>query len=314
MNGDGLGSVDSLDERKIHYIDVGGVRTRYFEDGAGDPLVLLSGGEFGSLYSLDAWSLNLAELAKSFHVFALDKLGQGHTDNPVSDDEYTFDSVVKHVSTFVETQGLTRFHLVGHSRGGLVASWLAQTEPSAVCSLVIVDSGSVADHDPETSDLDVYAELGLLKGWDPDVTPTLETVGIEPKGQAYYQESVTDDFLRRLLNIAELPKTNVAQRRMAALSEDVWYPSVNRRRAKNLDGIRRQGFRVPTLIVWGMNDKTAPVERGRALFDEVSVHTAECEWHVLNGAGHCSFRDQPVAFNRVVAGFCGQHRCEPVSR
>ena len=35
------------------------MRTRYYEDGQGEPLVLFHGGEFGSLYTLDSWSLNL---------------------------------------------------------------------------------------------------------------------------------------------------------------------------------------------------------------------------------------------------------------
>ena len=71
--------VDTLDSQKIRFVDVDGIRTRYYEDGAGEPLVLFHGGHFGEWYSLDCWSLNLADLAKHFHVYAVDKLGQGST-------------------------------------------------------------------------------------------------------------------------------------------------------------------------------------------------------------------------------------------
>ena len=35
--------VDTLDRQKIKFVDVNGVRTRYYEDGAGEPLVLIHG-------------------------------------------------------------------------------------------------------------------------------------------------------------------------------------------------------------------------------------------------------------------------------
>lgn len=296
--------VDSLAEDKLRFVDVRGIRTRYYEDGAGVPLLLLSGGQFGALYSLDTWSLNLPALAGSFHVYALDKLGQGYTDNPRDDDHYTFEAVVDHAAAFIETLDLTGFHLVGHSRGGLLASLLAHRYPDRVRSLVVVDSGSAAPHDPTVSDLDIYAALGFLKSWDPDVTPTLETVAIEPRGQAYRPEQVTDDLLRRLLEIARLPKTTHAQRQIIRLADDVWNPSVTRCREQNLDRIDHHGFQVPTLVVWGMNDRTAEIERGRALFDRIAAHTEASQMYVLNSAGHCSFRDRPHDFNRVVSGFC----------
>src|SRR5688572_30378156 len=89
--------IDGLDRAKLHFVDVGGYRTRTYEDGVGDPLVLIHGGRFGNTYSLDAWSLNLPGLAGNFHVYAPDKLGSGHTDNPKTDDDYTFEAIFQHI-------------------------------------------------------------------------------------------------------------------------------------------------------------------------------------------------------------------------
>jgi hypothetical protein len=63
---------DTLDTTKIHWVDVDGVRTRYYEDGRGEPLVLVHGDHFGFIDSLDCWSLNFDGLAERFHVYALD--------------------------------------------------------------------------------------------------------------------------------------------------------------------------------------------------------------------------------------------------
>ena len=62
---------------KIKYVDVNGIRTRYLEAGTGEPLLLVHGGGFGRCYNASAndWDLNIDGFAKSFHVFAIDKIG-----------------------------------------------------------------------------------------------------------------------------------------------------------------------------------------------------------------------------------------------
>jgi 2-hydroxy-6-oxo-6-(2'-carboxyphenyl)-hexa-2,4-dienoate hydrolase len=62
------------------YIDVDGIKTRYFEKGSGPVVVLFHGGHFGSHDAADSaedWSLNFAGLAEWFHVFAVDKSARG---------------------------------------------------------------------------------------------------------------------------------------------------------------------------------------------------------------------------------------------
>ena len=105
--------MDQADER---YVDVDGIRTRYFEKGSGEPLVLFHGGNFGSNDAADCsldWGLNFDALSQWFHVYAVDKLGQGMTDNPRSDDDYTMAAVVRHALAFLETLKLGNVHLGG---------------------------------------------------------------------------------------------------------------------------------------------------------------------------------------------------------
>ena len=67
------------------FVDVDGIRTRYFDKGDGPVVVLFHGGHFGSNDAADCaedWGLNFDGLAKWFHVYAVDKIGQGQTDNP----------------------------------------------------------------------------------------------------------------------------------------------------------------------------------------------------------------------------------------
>src|SRR5262249_22183584 len=73
---------------KPKLVDVAGVRTRYYEAGAGEPMILVHGEGFSGHSSANVWSKNLAGLGKRFHFFAADKLASGMTGNPLGDKGY----------------------------------------------------------------------------------------------------------------------------------------------------------------------------------------------------------------------------------
>ena len=129
------------------YVTVNGIKTRYFDEGAGEPLILFHGGSFGNTDNVDLadnWDRNWSWFLKSFHVYAPDKLGQGFTELPQRDDDYTMAAVVQHAYDFIQKMGLKKVHLVGHSRGGFLVTRLALEYPELVQTLVIVDSGTLA--------------------------------------------------------------------------------------------------------------------------------------------------------------------------
>src|SRR5688500_8662752 len=91
------------------WIDVDGVRTRYYEAGRGDAVVFVYGGNFGtsdSASSAYTWSLNWRSLSRTHRVVIPDKLGQGQTGNPERDDDYTMHAVVQHLASFVRALAL----------------------------------------------------------------------------------------------------------------------------------------------------------------------------------------------------------------
>ena len=293
--------VDSLDQTRIRYVDVEGVRTRYYEAGAGERLVLLHGGHFGFIDSLDCWSLNFAGLAKHFHVYAPDKLGQGFTDNPKSEADYTFEALLQHTVGWFRTLGITQAHVLGHSRGGLLVAALALQHPELAKTVVIVDSGTLAPGDPRHLLGTFYEEIERRI---PPGPPTRDTVRMEPDANSYSTEHVTDDFVARYLEIASLAKTQEAQRRMKALGDSIWTPSLKRNKEQALERIDARGIPAPTLVVWGFNDPSAPLPLGASLFERICARTPRAEFHVLNQAGHYGFREHPDEFNRLLRSFC----------
>jgi 2-hydroxy-6-oxo-6-(2'-carboxyphenyl)-hexa-2,4-dienoate hydrolase len=292
---------DGLDRGRLRFVEADGIRTRVYEAGEGDTLVLVHGGGFGSLYSLDAWSLNLPTLATRFRVVAFDKIGQGHTGNPEDDSAYTFERLYAHAIALLEELDLGSAHLVGHSMGALLATRLVLDQPSTARTLTIVDSNTVAPDDPRYPWTRFYVELHKRVPTGP---PSYETVRVEPELQSFSTEHVTGDFLDRLVEIARRPEFAHAERRVRDLRETTWMPSIEPVRASTLEEIDARGLPVPTQVVWGANDVSAPLPLGLALFERIAVHTAEADLHVLARAGHYCFRERPDAFERTLAAFC----------
>lgn len=299
------GAEDRLDQSKISYVDVEGVRTRFYEDGAGAAMVLLHGGDIGAIDSLDTWSRNLKGLAKHFHVYAMDKLGAGYTGNPRSDKDYRYEATLLHTVKWLEAIEVTEAHLLGHSRGGLLAASLALSVPHLAKTTVIVNSASLApDHpDPVLRSGAFYAEV---EGRTPPGPPTRESVRIEPEASSYLTEHITDGYIRRRLEIALLPsRLDAAARMRAGLNDEFYMPSIVKARREALRTIDERGMPSRTLVIWSRNDRTAPLgEVAVKLYERICAKTRQTEMHVFNRAGHYAFREHPEDFNCVVQNFC----------
>jgi 2-hydroxy-6-oxonona-2,4-dienedioate hydrolase len=127
------------------FIDVDGIRTRYFDKGSGEVLLLVHGSHMGTPDACESaidWEFNFDVLAERFRVIAMDKLGQGYTGNPKADADYTMAATVKHAAGLLQALGLKNVHVIGHSRGGYVVTRLTLDHPELVRSCVIVDSGT----------------------------------------------------------------------------------------------------------------------------------------------------------------------------
>ena len=152
------------------YVDAGGVHTWYDEHGAGDPLVLLHGGfadasEFGA---------NIPALAARFRVLTPERRGHGHTADVAG--PITYQLMADDTAAFLDTLGIGRAHLVGHSDGANVALLVALARPDLVSRMVLI-SGNF-HHDGLISGLDL-ATCRPTPTW-----PTLRQVS--PDGRDHF--------------------------------------------------------------------------------------------------------------------------------
>jgi pimeloyl-ACP methyl ester carboxylesterase len=145
------------------YVDLGGVRTWYEEQGSGEPVVLLHPGMVDSR----AYGPNIDALAAGFRVFTPERRGHGHTPDvagPITFDDFADDTIA-----FLEKVVGGPAHLVGCSDGATVALLAALKRPDLVRRLVFIASvfhrdgwlPGVLDTDDEVPEffVDGYAEV-----------------------------------------------------------------------------------------------------------------------------------------------------------
>lgn len=113
-----------------------GVEFYYEREGAGPPLVLVS----GLLSDVTNWQPVRAALSRSYDVIAFDNRCSGRTvANPVATGR---DTMVADCLAVLDHLEIPAAHVVGHSLGGIVGLHLAARHPARVRSLVVAGCGA----------------------------------------------------------------------------------------------------------------------------------------------------------------------------
>ncbi len=281
------------------FIDVDGIRTRYFDQGSGEVLLLVHGSHFGTPDACESaldWEFNFDALAQSFRVIAMDKLGQGYTGNPKTDADYTMAATVKHAARLIETLGLKNVHVIGHSRGGYVVARLTLDHPELVRSCTIIDSGSLAPGPSKTEFIMSHAPTPRL---------SRESQRWCTEHYSFRPDHITQTWLDEAENIAKSTKYQESVRKMEdeGLKRKQFFTHLAVHKEETLSWIMQGRLTQPTLLVWGYNDPTAELKRGQWLFELIADANPKSEMHVINRAGHFCYREQPEIFNQVIKGF-----------
>ena len=122
-------------------VQANGMNFHYLEWGApGSPLIVMLHGGSQQAHSWDFVSLPLSE---DFHIIALDQRGHGDSDW-AADENYSLEAHQADIDGFVQAMGISDFNLIGHSMGGRNSYVWASRHPDKLRSLVIVDTGPVA--------------------------------------------------------------------------------------------------------------------------------------------------------------------------
>jgi pimeloyl-ACP methyl ester carboxylesterase len=297
---------NSMPDNEGKFVDVDGIRTHYWEKGEGPALVLFHGGQpTGKGGGALTWLRNFDGLAEHYHVYAIDRLGQGLTDNPKTREDYEhyYERVAEHAWGFVNAAGIDKVGLVGHSQGGWPASRLALDHPDRVTCLVNVD-GVLAPGD----DLNIHTSRFYLHTIQFGQTGggSFESMKRTREFQSYTLNNIIDFNVQRGHEISLQPKLEEATVIMQELRMNPRHPDAQALFEQARQDIVAGMLKVPSLVIWGLNDPSSPYPGGLALFELISKATPISQLHVFGNSGHASHIEYPEQFNKVVTNFCGQ--------
>lgn len=224
-----------------------GTRIAYDMQGAGAPLLLISGQGFDR----HLWDQFAAAIADRCTVIRFDYRGTGSSDKPAAP-PYTTEMFADDAIAVLDAAGFERAHVFGYSMGGRVCQWLAIKHRVRVASLILGATSPGNRHgiarEPKVSALFVNGD-----------TAGMADVFYSPAYLAQHKFSLpsaaTPDFAKKL-------------HFMASENHDVWdqLPSID----------------CPTLILHGSADQVNPTANAHILATAIP----HAQLAIIDGARH----------------------------
>ena len=237
---------------RLHYAERG--------DSAGQAILFLHGWP-------DSWfsfSRLLPLLPGRYRTLAPDQRGFGDSDRP--DAGYGIDDLASDAAAFLDTPGIERAAVVGHSMGTFVARRVAEAHPARVARLVLIGSAFSPVNDVTR---DVRASLATLED------PVSMEFARQFQASTVYAR-VPPDFFEGL--VAESVK----------LPARLWRAVFDGILAFD-DADRLGGIAAPTLILWGERDALFPREDQHRL----AAVIPRARLKIYADTGHCPNWERP---------------------
>lgn len=298
---DDLDQASAIGGLDAEFIMVDGVRTRYYDEGEGDPLLLIHGGSWSGELSANDWWQNIPSLSDEFRVVAPDRLGSGMTDAPEDPADWVYEAEVDHMLAFIEGLDLDGFHLVGHSRGAGLTGAIAVERPETVKSLTVLNSQTLA---MESGDYFHRRTRSLLRGLpDPEVDGYEANVRAVFEGYAYGTEHLTDEYVRAAALMKGRPESRRIRRGMETGQRLPFRLSIRDRMRRTQDRIRDGAMDMPVLLYWGRNDWGGTLLTAVGLYDMIAQPNPYVRLKLVNECGHFPFQEYPAEFDADLSTF-----------
>jgi pimeloyl-ACP methyl ester carboxylesterase len=261
----------------VNYVEIGP------SSGEGDPLVLVH----GLSGAWQNWLENIPHFARTHRVVVPDLPGFGAS--PVPPWEPTIEAYARLLSDFCDQLEIGRCALVGNSMGGFVAAEEAIADPDRVDRLVLVSAAGIS-----------HARMAKA----PATTAARFAAAAAPYAFKYREQALTRPVLRHYA------LRGVFYKPTALRPEIVWE---NLHAGLNAPGMlaaveglvgydftdRLPEIEVPTLIVWGRQDRVVPPADG----EEFERLIPDSRRVVFDRCGHVPQLEKPARFNALLEEF-----------
>jgi pimeloyl-ACP methyl ester carboxylesterase len=272
---------------ELTYLELHGDRIAYRDAGNGPALLLIH----GMAGSSATWQAIIPQLSKKFRVIAPDLLGHGMSAKPRGD--YSLGAFAVFLRDLLDELGVARATVIGQSLGGGIAMQFAHQHRDYCERLALIGSGGLG---PDLSPLLRMLSAPGAEFVLPVVAPQpvlnlgnklgswLTSAGIQsPRaGQMWHAYSSLSDaqtrraFLRTLRSVVDYRGQAVSALNKLHVAEGL-----------------------PTVLIWGDQDRIIPVAHAYAAHDVVAGSRLE----VLEGVGHFPHVEAPIAVADILETF-----------
>jgi pimeloyl-ACP methyl ester carboxylesterase len=241
------------------------------------PLVLLHG--MGSTASV--WLPQLEHFGRTRRVLAWTMPGYGASP---AFPELSWPALADALAALANAQGLARFHLLGHSIGGMVAQVFAQRHPGRLASLVLSATS---------------AGFGAASpAWKAEFLRQRE----EPlAAHASFAEAAPQMLARFCAPCITPARRALAELSASGIEKDAYLRAM--RLLLTFDGAAQLAqLEMPVLLVAGSTDEQAPLKAQQRLL----AHLPQGRLAVLEGLNHMANLEDPERFNACVEAFVNE--------
>ena len=262
---------------ELHYLELHGDRVAYQDVGSGEALLLLH----GMAGSSETWRAVIPQLARKHRVVAPDLIGHGQSAKPRGD--YSLGAFAVWLRDLLDELGVTRATIVGHSLGGGVAMQFVYQHPDYCQRLILISSGGLGP--------DVGLVLRLLSAPGAELVlpviapPPVLTIGNKLRtwfSSAGIQSPRGAEVWSAYSSLADSQTRNAFLRTLRSVVDY---------RGQAVSALNRLHLKsdLPTMAIWGDQDKIIPVEHAHA----AHAARAESRIEVLAGVGHFPQVERP---------------------
>ena len=239
--------------------------------GEGYPLVLVHG-YFGSS---NMWCHQKKIFSKKFKVIAPSLPGYGESYKLKSFDK--IQDMANTVIQIIKKQNIDKFHLMGHSMGGMIVQEIIKLAPNIVNKLILFGTGSIGDIPGRFEPIDVSRER-------------LKKDGVKSTANRIAKTWFVDEDKAKNFYLCEEAYQNINQE----TGDSGLVAMKNWKGIDNLKNINQD-----TLIIWGDLDKAYNYEQVKTLNENIPNSKLE----IIKGCSHNAHLEKIDEFNNLVLNF-----------
>jgi len=242
-------------------------------DPANKPIIFIHGFPFDH----NMWNNQAEALSSNYFCVSYDIRGLG--ESSVGDGQYTMEMLADDLLDIIEKEKLYKPVLCGLSMGGYIAQRAVEKSESLFSALILCDTKSAADN----NDAKIKRAEGIKKINELGLKKFVE--GFIPN--CFNEESISKPFyketLKRSLNFSPTGVKGCLLA-MAGRTDTSEFLSE---------------IKIPVLVICGERDKLTPLH----IMEEMADLIADCEFHIIPGAGHITPLENSGMVNKIIKDF-----------